>query len=86
VSAYDELRTELKAVPKTWLGTGVVGFIGSNLLAALRKLYQQVAGFDDFSTGDKKDLVGVKALVSPARWPRFRFQEGDIGDLAVQCH
>lgn len=66
VSAYDELHAELKAVPKTCLGTGVAGFIGSNLLAALRKLYQQVAGFDDFSTGDKKDLVEVKAPVSPA--------------------
>jgi UDP-N-acetylglucosamine/UDP-N-acetylgalactosamine 4-epimerase len=37
VSAYDEVQTELKAVPKTWLVTGVAIFIGSNLLEALLK-------------------------------------------------
>ena len=63
--------------------TGVAGFIGSNLLEALLKLDQRVTGLDNFSTGKKKNLEEVKALVSPAQWARFRFLEGDISDLAA---
>ena len=83
MSAYDQLQKELKAAPKTWLVTGVAGFIGSNLLESLLQLDQRVAGLDNFSTGKKKNLEEVKALVSPAQWGRFRFLEGDIGDLAA---
>ena len=83
MSAYDQLQKELKAEPKTWLVTGVAGFIGSNLLEALLRLDQRVTGLDNFSTGKQKNLVEVKALVSPAQWGRFRFVEGDIGDLAT---
>ncbi len=83
MSAYDQLQTELKAAPKTWLVTGVAGFIGSNLLEALLKLDQQVVGLDNFSTGKKKNLEEVRALVSAAQWARFRFLEGDISDLAA---
>ena len=83
MSAYDQLQTELKAAPKTWLVTGVAGFIGSNLLEALLKLDQRVAGLDNFSTGKRKNLEEVKALVTPAQWARFQFLEGDIGDLAA---
>ena len=83
MSAYDQLQKELKAKPKTWLVTGVAGFIGSNLLEALLGLDQRVTGLDNFSTGKQKNLEEVKALVSPAQWWRFRFVEGDIGDLAV---
>ena len=83
MSAYDQLQTELKAAPMTWLVTGVAGFIGSNLLEALLRLDQSVVGLDNFKTGKKKNLEQVQALVSPARWARFRFLEGDIGDLAA---
>jgi UDP-N-acetylglucosamine 4-epimerase len=83
MSTYDQLQTELKAAPKTWLVTGVAGFIGSNLLEALLKLDQRVAGLDNFSTGKRKNLEEVKALVTPAHWARFQFLEGDIGDLAA---
>ncbi len=83
MSAYDQLQTELKAAPKTWFVTGVAGFIGSNLLEALLRLDQSVIGLDNFSTGKEKNLEQVKSLVSPARWGRFRFLEGDIGDLAT---
>ena len=64
MSAYDQLQTELKAAPKTWLVTGVAGFIGSNLLEALLKLDQRVVGLDNFSTGKTKNLEEVRALVS----------------------
>ena len=83
MSAYDQLQKELKAEPKTWLVTGVAGFIGSNLLETLLQLDQRVTGLDNFSTGKQKNLAEVKALVSPAQWGRFRFVEGDIGDLAT---
>jgi UDP-N-acetylglucosamine 4-epimerase len=83
MTAYDQLQQELKAAPKTWLVTGVAGFIGSNLLEALLQLNQQVAGLDNLSTGKQKNLEEVRALVSPEQWRRFRFMEGDIGDLAT---
>jgi UDP-N-acetylglucosamine 4-epimerase len=83
MSAYDQLQTELKAAPKTWLVTGVAGFIGSNLLEALLKLDQRVVGLDNFSTGKRKNLEEVRALVPTAQWARFQFLEGDIGDLAA---
>jgi nucleoside-diphosphate-sugar epimerase len=34
--AYQQLQTRLQAAPATWLVTGVAGFIGFNLLEALR--------------------------------------------------
>ena len=83
MSAYDELQTELKAAPQTWLVTGVAGFIGSNLLEALLKLDQRVVGLDNFATGKHKNLEQVKELVAPSQWTRFRFLEGDISDLAA---
>jgi UDP-N-acetylglucosamine 4-epimerase len=82
MSAYDELKAKLKAAPKTWLVTGVAGFIGSNLLEALLKLGQRVIGLDNLSTGNKANLDEVRGLVIPAQWERFRFVEGDITDLA----
>jgi UDP-N-acetylglucosamine 4-epimerase len=83
MSAYDKLQAELRAVPRSWLVTGVAGFIGSNLLETLLKLDQRVVGFDNFATGHWKNLDEVQALVSPVQWAGFRFVEGDICDVAV---
>jgi len=83
VSAYDEVRKALKVSPGKWLVTGVAGFIGSNLLEALLQLDQQVVGLDNFSTGDKENLAEVKSIVGPQQWKKFRFLEGDLGDLSV---
>src|ERR1017187_7960688 len=83
MSAYDQLQKELKAAPKTWLITGVAGFIGSNLLEVLLQMNQRVVGLDNFATGKKQKLKEVKALVNAAQWGRFRFREGDIADLAA---
>ncbi len=83
MAAYDQLQKELKAAPRTWLVTGVAGFIGSNLLEALLQLNQRVTGLDNFSTGKQKNLAEVQSLVSPAQWRRFRFLEGDIAELAA---
>jgi len=80
---YNELQDELRARPKTWLVTGVAGFIGSNLLETLLMLDQQVVGLDNFSTGYKKNLAQVQSLVSAKQWARFGLREGDISDRGV---
>src|SRR5690554_7314157 len=67
--------------PKTWLITGVAGFIGSNLLEHLLKLNQRVVGLDNFATGHQSNLDEVQSLVSPEQWSRFTFIEGDIRNL-----
>jgi UDP-N-acetylglucosamine/UDP-N-acetyl-alpha-D-glucosaminouronate 4-epimerase len=85
MSTYADLQIKLKSAPKTWLITGIAGFIGSNLLEALLKLDQRVIGLDDFSTGKRNNLDQVKSLVTAERWDRFRFREGDICNAAM-CH
>ena len=82
---YTKRQEELREQPKTWLVTGVAGFIGSNLLETLLKLDQNVVGLDNFSTGFQHNLDEVKSLVSDAQWQRFTFIEGDIRNLAT-CH
>jgi UDP-N-acetylglucosamine 4-epimerase len=81
MSAFDSLKQKLKAQPKTWLITGVAGFIGSNLLETLLKLEQRVVGLDNFSTGRQRNLDEVHTLVSPAQWANFHFITGDIRNL-----
>jgi UDP-N-acetylglucosamine 4-epimerase len=81
MTAYESLKRQLKAEPKTWLVTGVAGFIGSNLLETLLKLDQHVVGLDNFSTGRSSNLHEVKTLVSANQWTRFTFTQGDIRNL-----
>lgn len=78
---YEALQAELRRSPKTWLITGVAGFIRSNLLEKLLGLDQTVVGLDNFSTGHRRNLDEVRTLVTPAQWARFRFLEGDIRNL-----
>ncbi|WP_217474610.1 NAD-dependent epimerase/dehydratase family protein [Stutzerimonas stutzeri] len=85
MTRYESLLNELPLSPKTWLITGVAGFIGSNLLETLLRLDQYVVGLDNFSTGHQRNLEEVKSSVSAEQWARFRFNEGDIRNLDV-CH
>jgi UDP-N-acetylglucosamine 4-epimerase len=80
VTGYQRLRGELSQAPRTWLITGVAGFIGSNLLQTLLKLDQNVVGLDNFATGYRANLLEVERGVTAAQWRRFRFIEGDIRD------
>lgn len=80
-TAYQQLRQNLPSSPKTWLITGVAGFIGSNLLETLLRLDQRVVGLDNFATGYQRNLDEVQTLVTPAQWARFSFFEGDIRNL-----
>lgn len=81
MTAYESLKQHLQVQPKTWLITGVAGFIGSNLLEALLKLNQRVVGLDNFSTGHERNLDEVQTLVTPAQWANFQFINGDIRNL-----
>lgn len=80
-NAYEQVQHQLREQPKTWLVTGVAGFIGSNLLETLLSLDQTVVGLDNFATGHQRNLDEVQSLVSPRQWARFRFIEGDIRQL-----
>lgn len=78
MSQYQIVCEQLQQVPKTWLVTGVAGFIGSNLLETLLKLNQKVVGLDNFATGFQHNLDEVQSLVSEQQWKNFTFFEGDI--------
>ena len=78
MSQYQTVCEQLEQAPKTWLITGVAGFIGSNLLEILLKLNQNVVGLDNFATGHQHNLDEVQSLVKPDQWANFKFCEGDI--------
>jgi UDP-N-acetylglucosamine 4-epimerase len=81
MTRYEEVCKELFENPKTWLVTGVAGFIGSNLLEKLLLLNQTVVGLDNFATGHQHNLDEVHSLVSEDQWSRFTFINGDIRDF-----
>lgn len=78
---FEKIQAQLLAEPKTWLVTGVAGFIGSNLLETLLKLNQRVVGLDNFATGFQHNLDEVQTLVTPEQWANFQFIKGDIRNL-----
>ncbi|WP_180066606.1 NAD-dependent epimerase/dehydratase family protein [Acinetobacter sp. YH12129] len=81
MNQYQQVCENLKTAPKTWLVTGVAGFIGSNLLETLLKLNQTVVGLDNFATGHQYNLDEVQSLVTAEQWAKFSFIEGDIRKL-----
>ncbi len=81
MTAYQTVRDHLSQEPRTWLITGVAGFIGSNLLETLLALNQRVVGLDNFSTGHQHNLDEVQRLVSAPQWKNFRFLRGDIREV-----
>ncbi|EAM8864602.1 Vi polysaccharide biosynthesis UDP-N-acetylglucosaminuronic acid C-4 epimerase TviC, partial [Salmonella enterica] len=88
MSQYQTVCEQLQQAPKTWLITGVAGFIGSNLLETLLKLNQNVVGLDNFATGHQHNLDEVQSLVKPEQWANFKFYKGDIRsfeDCQIAC-
>ena len=75
---YQELLNEIKNKPKSWLITGVAGFIGSNLLEKLLKNNQKVIGLDNFSTGFQSNLDEVRDNLTNDEWNNFNFIKDDI--------
>ena len=70
MTIYEEVQQRIRAERRTWLVTGVAGFIGSNLALKLLELGQQVVGLDNFSTGKRANLPeGIRLI------------EGDIRSL-----
>ncbi len=82
MNQYQTVCEQLQQAPKTWLITGVAGFIGSNLLEMLLKLDQKVVGLDNFATGHQHNLDEVQASVTTEQWSNFDFIEGDIRQFA----
>ncbi|WP_286796707.1 NAD-dependent epimerase/dehydratase family protein [Psychrobacter sp. UBA6291] len=80
-TVYEKVQKVLINEPKTWLITGVAGFIGSNLLEELLLLNQKVVGLDNFATGFQHNLDEVQGLVNEDQWQNFTFIEGDIRNL-----
>jgi len=78
---YQDTLNSITQNPKTWLITGVAGFIGSNLLEQLLELNQHVVGLDNFATGHQSNIDDVQQLVSDSQWDNFTFIEGDICNL-----
>jgi UDP-N-acetylglucosamine 4-epimerase len=83
VTAFEQTRRNLAAAPRTWLVTGVAGFIGSHLLEELLVLGQRVVGIDNFVSGHRRNLEEVSHSVSAKQWAKFTFVEGDILDRAL---
>lgn len=81
MTAYEMLCRRLRQEQKTWLITGVAGFIGNNLLETLLKLDQRVVGLDNFATGHRYNLAEVQLSVLPEQWTNFNFIQGDIRNL-----
>jgi len=86
MNAYLRTRENLVLQPRTWLVTGVAGFIGSNLLEELLRLNQFVVGLDNYSTGSPGNLANVRDAVGADCWNRFRPVKGDIRDLETCKH
>ena len=58
-TTYEDACAKLQKAPRTWLVTGVAGFIGSNLLEKLLNLGQTVVGLDNFATGHQLSLIHI---------------------------
>lgn len=83
MSTFDTRKIALAKELKTWLVTGVAGFIGSNLLEELLKLNQRVIGIDNFSTGKLENLEEVQSAVGPDNWKNFVMYKADIRELEI---
>ena len=80
MSRYNAIQNDLRESPRTWLVTGVAGFIGSNLLESLLHLDQRVVGLDNFATGHRRNLDEV-LYGAGDHAKNFRLIEGDIRSL-----
>ena len=82
MTKFEHLQEYLNNNQKTWLVTGVAGFIGSNLLEKLLILNQKVVGLDSFDTGYQHNidqaLQDVQNTTGKDLSSNFNFINGDI--------
>ena len=82
MTKFEHLQEYLNNNQKTWLVTGVAGFIGSNLLEKLLLLNQKVVGLDSFDTGYQHNidqaLQDVQSTTGKDLSNNFNFINGDI--------
>lgn len=82
---FDVVQDYLLTNQKTWLVTGAAGFIGSNLVERLLILNQKVVGFDNFSTGNERNLhqaVQDACIACEMDMSQnFKFIHGDICNI-----
>lgn len=85
MTQYDDFQRFLMGNQRTWLITGVAGFIGSNLLEKLLNLNQRVVGLDNFDTGFQTNIEQALDDASRAAGrnlsENFFFINGDIRKL-----
>ena len=85
MSKYQKLQDYLRKNQKTWLITGVAGFIGSNILEKLLVLNQKVVGLDNFNTGHQYNIdqaiYDANNLIGKDVSKNFKFINGDISNL-----
>src|SRR5581483_314145 len=74
----DEIRSQLRAKPRSFVVTGTAGFIASHLTEKLLRLGHRVVGLDNFATGTQENLSEILSSLSAEERARFRFIEGDI--------
>lgn len=85
MTKYHEYINFLNKNQKTWLVTGVAGFIGSNILEHLLKLNQKVIGLDNFVTGFQSNIdqaiEAAENFKGQSLSTNFKFINGDIQSL-----
>ena len=79
-SAIERCEARLQHTQFRWLVTGSAGFIGSHLVQRLLELDQMVISVDNLSTGHRRNLEEVAAVVGPHRARAHQFIAGDICD------
>ncbi len=83
MKAYENVLRTLRTEKRTWLVTGVAGFIGSNLAEFLLKHNQIVVGLDNFSTGFMHNIDDIQFCVGEQLSNNFHFIEGDVADYSI---
>ena len=83
MSRFLDLVQELQITQKTWLITGIAGFIGSNLAEFLLQNNQKVVGLDNFSTGYQKNIDMIEKSVGQEKFKNLNFIEGDISNYEI---
>lgn len=80
MNVYKNCLDLIKKECRSWLITGVGGFIGSHLAQTLLLCQQRVIGIDNFSTGKQENIKEIESSLSHQQRENFTFFSGDIRD------